>query len=59
MRGLLLYELYLCLQEKQRRGLNESIEINNNNEDESEICVSFNDLFSLNVIIVLISEYQK
>lgn len=59
MRGLLLYELYLCLQEKQRRGLNESIEINNNNEDESEICVSFNDLFSLNVIIELISEYQK
>ncbi|KAK9709468.1 SET domain [Popillia japonica] len=44
MRGLLLYELYLCLQEKQRRGLNESIEINNNNEDESEICNTKNEM---------------
>ncbi|KAI4466212.1 set and mynd domain containing arthropod-specific member 4 isoform a [Holotrichia oblita] len=35
MRGLLLYELYLCQQEKERRGLTEPIEINNN-EDESK-----------------------
>ncbi|GJQ67258.1 hypothetical protein Trydic_g8163 [Trypoxylus dichotomus] len=30
MRGLLLYELYLCLQEKRRRGLLTALEINNN-----------------------------